>query len=142
MNDTSAETPTSVDASATSGHLNYVRLFATPDGETHFEELIAELTLRAANDTAPPLLVSDWQSAERMNFASFPVGWHGEDVRAPQKTLVVWIAGTCAVQTGDGVIRYFQSGDVLLVDDSIGKGHRPWNAGNDPVLAVAIQLLH
>jgi hypothetical protein len=120
--------------------MRYVRLFAAPDGETHFEELALDLTSRPAAPPAPPLPVSDWQSAERMNFASFPVGWHGEDIRVAQPTMVVWMAGSCAVQSSDGETRHFHAGDVLLVDDMIGKGHGTWNVGNDPVLAVAIQL--
>jgi hypothetical protein len=120
--------------------VKYVRLFAGPDGESHFEELTLDLNLRSAAPPAPPLLVSDWQSAERMNFASFPVGWRGEDVRAAKPTFVTWLAGSCAVQTSDGEIRHFHVGDVVLVEDSTGKGHCTWNEGDNPVLAAAIQL--
>jgi hypothetical protein len=122
--------------------MKYVHLFAGPDGETHFEELALGLTLRPAAPPAPPLLVSDWQLAERVNFASFPVGWRGADVRAAKPTFVVWAAGSCAVQASDGEIRHFHAGDVLLVEDSTGKGHCTWNEGDDPVLAAAIQLAH
>jgi hypothetical protein len=39
-----------------------------------------------------------------------------------------------------GEIRYFRPGDVLLVEDTTGKGHSAWTEGDNAFLAAAIQL--
>jgi hypothetical protein len=69
----------------------------------------------------------------------FPPGWRTEH-QAPRRQFLVFLSGTAAIETSDGETRYFQAGDVLLAEDTTGKGHASKNNGEDTLLAVVIQL--
>ena len=116
--------------------MKYVRLFAGPDGESHFQDVAVKF------GSEPPLrfLVSEWLPAEQARFIKFPPSYHGTAHVAPRRQFIVYIAGCCGMQTTDGEIRFFRPGDVLLVEDTIGKGHSSWTEGDDAYLAAAIQL--
>jgi len=44
------------------------------------------------------------------------------------------------MQTSDSETRYFHPGDVLLVEDTTGKGHTTWNEGGGAAVAARIQV--
>jgi hypothetical protein len=43
------------------------------------------------------------------------------------------------MQTSDGEVRHFRPGDVILVEDTTGKGHTTWTSDEAAVVA-RIQL--
>jgi hypothetical protein len=118
--------------------MKYVRLFAGPDGESHFEDVVVEFTSNPAS-AIPRSEMSEWLLAERVRFQSFPPGWKREG-RAPQREYLVYLAGAAAMQASDGEVRHFQKGDVELVDDTTGKGHTSWTNGDDTCLLMTIFL--
>ena len=113
-----------------------VRLFAGPDGQSHFEDIPVEFI----SEPPQPFLVSAWQSAQRVRFLRFPAGFQGGTHLAPYRQLLVCLTGSYGMQTSDGEIRYFQPGAVLLVEDTTGKGHTTWNEGTSAAVAARIQL--
>jgi hypothetical protein len=116
--------------------LTYVRLFAGPDGESHFEDVAVEFMA----EPPQPFLVSAWQSAERVRFLRFTPGFQGGTHLAPFRQFLVCLTGSYAMQTSDREIRYFKPGDVLLVEDTTGKGHTTWNEGTGVAVAARIQV--
>jgi len=116
--------------------LKYVRLFAGPDGESHFEDLDVQFSSSTATPPTPQLGVSEWQLAERIRFVRFPPGWRNE-YRAP---ILLVLSGTVGIQTSDGEVRFFQETDALLAEDTTGKGHTTWNHSDDTAVAAMIQL--
>ena len=118
----------------------YVRLFAAPDGESHFEDVAVEFTSVFPLPPAAPVVASDWQSAERIGFLSVPPGWRGDPHPAPRRGFDVFLAGTFAFQASDGEIRHFHAGDILLAEDTTGTGHSSWNADDDTVVCMEIQV--
>ncbi|HEY5895549.1 MAG TPA: hypothetical protein VIT91_20200 [Chthoniobacterales bacterium] len=46
--------------------------------------------------------------------------WH----RAPQRQFIVLLDGEIEIETGSGEIRRFRGGEILLVSDTEGRGHR------------------
>ncbi len=46
--------------------------------------------------------------------------WH----TAPQRQYVMFLAGETEIEVSDGEKRIFKTGDVFLVEDTTGKGHR------------------
>jgi hypothetical protein len=119
--------------------MKYVRLFAGPDGETHFEDVAVELHPRPSAPPVPPQEASDSQSVERALFVSFPPGWRSEH-SAPRRQFLIFLAGFGAIQTTDGEIRHFHAGDVLLAEDTTGKGHTSWIDGDETALATILPL--
>jgi hypothetical protein len=115
--------------------MNYVRLFAGPDGETHFEDVPVAFTPSAYGPPVPPFAVSAQQSAEGVRFASYPPGWRLEH-QSPRRMYLIVLVGSAAFQASDGD-RYLHPGGVLLCEDTLGKGHTTWNAGDDAVLVIA-----
>jgi hypothetical protein len=118
--------------------MKYVRLFAGPDGETHFEDVAVEFTSNPAS-AIPRSEMSEWLFAERVRFQSIPRGWKREG-RAPQREYLVYLAGSAAMQASDGEVRHFQTGDVELVEDTTAKGHTSWTNGDDTCLLMTIFL--
>jgi hypothetical protein len=119
--------------------MKYVRLFAGPDGETHFEDVAVEFHPRPSAPPVPPAGASDSQSVGRALFYSFPPGWRTEH-SAPQRQFLILLEGSAAIQTTDGAIRHFHTGDVLLAEDTTCKGHTTWNDGDETVLATVLPL--
>ena len=73
--------------------MQYVRLYADDEGESHFEDV--EVTLNFVNfaPPAPPLGLSEWTSAERVGFLSGGATWHGEFHPTPRRQFMVLLAG-------------------------------------------------
>lgn len=99
--------------------MTITRVYATPDGESHFEDV--EIPLRDAGAIGA---LSDAVPAGQVIFREtdpdYDYDWHC----APQRQYIVLLDGHIEIETSDGEKRRFQGGDVLLVEDTYGKGHR------------------
>jgi hypothetical protein len=120
--------------------MNYVRLFAGPDGESHFEDVPVAFSPSDWGPPVPPFAVSARQSAEGVRFASYPPGWRFEH-QSPRRMYLIVLVGSAAFQASDGDIRYVHAGGVLLAEDTVGMGHTTWNADDDAVLVIATMPL-
>ena len=56
--------------------------------------------------------------------------WH----TAPQRQYVMFLKGETEIEVSDGEKRHFKTGDVFLVEDTTGKGHRNLRLHKDPEL--------
>jgi hypothetical protein len=99
--------------------MRITRVFATPDGESHFEELY--IPLRDAGEIG---MLSDGIPAQqvlfRENAPTYDYDWH----HAPRRQFVILLDGHIEIEASDGERRRFRGGDVLLVEDTFGRGHR------------------
>lgn len=99
--------------------MNITRVYATSDGESHFEEI--EIPLRDAGEIG---MLSDGISVDqiifRENTPDYDYDWH----QAPRRQYIILLDGHIEIEVSDGNKRQFQGGDVLLVEDTDGKGHR------------------
>jgi hypothetical protein len=119
---------------------NYTRLFAGHDGQSHFEEVTVELDLAEFAPTAPPMGVSPSMAASGAAFIAGPSGWVGDWHVSSARNLFVVISGEWEIESSDGTIRKFSSPDVLLAEDTSGKGHRPRVISQEDSLALVVQL--
>jgi len=117
-------------------NMKYARLFAGSDGESHFDDVAVEF------DSEPPhrFPVSEWQSVERIRFLNFPPDLEPQMHRAPARLLHILITGSWAMQASDGETRHFKAGDVILVEDTTGKGHVTSITSEGATLVARIQL--
>ena len=118
--------------------VQYVRIYADDDGESHFEDVDVALSLVEFAPPAPPLWVSDWKPAERVGFVSGTSGWRGDPHPTPRRQFGVWLSGSTGVQVSDGEIRIVRAGDVVLWEDTTGKGHTSWHEGDAPPPSVVV----
>lgn len=114
--------------------MQYTRVYAGPDGESHFEDvkvpMEAKLTVtgvstsEASSEPIGDVFRFNRVEPDSSDPASASNGewgpWHPE----PRREYLIRLAGSVEIQVSDGEIRRFGPGDVLLVEDTTGKGHR------------------
>ena len=120
--------------------MKYTRINAGPDGKSHFDEVTVALAPRNFAPPTPLLNVSSPIKADQFVFISLPPGWYGKQHLAPHRQYWVQMAGQMEVEVGDGEVKRFGPGDVVLLNDVTGKGHITRAVGQDEVRGVFIQL--
>jgi len=99
----------------------YVRVYSGPDGESHFEDVLLNLTLTPS--LSDRSLASELMPAMSAHFLrsglELPSDWHSPR----QRSLIVTMMGSWTVETSDGETRRFGPGSVALFEDTTGKGH-------------------
>jgi hypothetical protein len=109
--------------------VQYLRIYAGPDGESHLEDVSIESApgINTPYDHAPNfprLQMSPSMPAKGVTFIQVPaerefIDWHP----APRRQIVVYLDGGGEITTSDGQSRRFGPGTVLLAEDTWGKGH-------------------
>jgi hypothetical protein len=98
--------------------IKYTRLFAGPDGESHFEDCFIPV-----KDVEGFFQWSDLMKASAVRFAELytdkMLEWH----HAPGRLFLITLAGEMIIGIGDGTERIFKPGDLLLAEDTTGRGH-------------------
>ncbi|MGZ4885431.1 MAG: cupin domain-containing protein [Halobacteriota archaeon] len=89
-----------------------------------------EQSLSNAAPPAAPFYVSEDRPASNYRFYSFEPGWIGELHPAPTRQFLALMSGAVEVETTDGMVRRFGPGDLILLEDTSGKGHVTRNIGD------------
>lgn len=119
--------------------IEYLRIYSAPDGCSHFETESIPLAQKNYAPPALPLNTSPLETADNSLFLELPVGWFGAWHPTPVRQWLIFMAGECEVEVGDGERKIFKAGDVLLLDDTSGQGHQSWVVGD---VAVRIAAIH
>jgi hypothetical protein len=101
-----------------------LRIYATPDGESRFDEIDIPTTRRRAIPDTAPFELSARYPASHIRFTRIPaamreVGYH----TVPERVLTVRLDGAVEYETSDGETGHVQAGNFVLVEDTHGKGH-------------------
>lgn len=110
--------------------LKYHRIYGDTAGESHLDEVEVKQNLAEAAPPAPPLLVSAFSPASQWGFFSVPVGWFGDWHPTPSKQFMILLSGAVDVMTSDGSVLQMRPGDIVLLEDTLGKGHKSRNVGD------------
>ena len=121
------------------GHINYLRIYSDSDGCSHFEIKTIGLETKDYAPPAPPLNTSVLEPANNSVFLELPVGWYGDWHPTPVRQWLILMTGACEFEAGDGERTIRKAGDVVLLDDMIGKGHQTKVLGD---VAVRISAIH
>ncbi len=121
--------------------VRYTRVYADAEGVSHAEDLEMSLEQAIYAPPAGPVWVSDITPATQYHFISgspgeIPPVWHP----APHRQVIFWLRGKSGVELGDGTRRVFGHGDVVLVEDTKGRGHLSWVEGDEDVLNAVVVL--
>jgi len=119
---------------------NYTRLFADNEGESHFEDITIEIALADFAPPAPPMGVSSSMPATQSSFIGGPAGWAGKWHVSPARNLFVVLSGKWEIEASDGTLRRFCSPEVLLAENTTGRGHRSRVISQEDSLALVVQL--
>jgi quercetin dioxygenase-like cupin family protein len=117
--------------------MRYLRIYAGGDGASRFEDVELEGTLTRVVDGVPPLLVSGPFACSGIAFVEQPEeasDWEAHV--APRKQWVIVLSGRAAITTSDGQCREVGPGDVILAEDTAGRGHLSTPLTADVRLAV------
>jgi hypothetical protein len=118
--------------------MKYVRMFADDEGESHFEDVEVGFSDLDYAPPPPPLEMSDFRKASQFVFMRMPPGWEGDTFHhSPTRQWAVIVSERVMGTTSDGETRVFEPRDVLLMEDTHGKGHggNPMD-GKAAVLAI------
>ena len=107
------------------------RLYTGEDGESHFEELdmdVGEYPWGELKDATGVMFRHD----EPGTF----LDWHV----APRRQFIITLSGEVEIGLGDGTLRRFGAGQVMLADDLTGRGHTTHAVSDVPRVSVAIPV--
>ena len=115
--------------------LRVTRIHADAAGTSHFQDIDIPLT---SGGTIGWLSERFPASAVifRETDADYDYDWH----RAPRRQYIALLDGNIEITTGDGETRRFRGGDVLLVEDMTGTGHRTRTTDGRPRRSLFIAI--
>lgn len=115
--------------------MKVTRIRTGDDGATRFDEI--DIPLEEAGKIGR---LSDPLAAESVIFretgADYDYDWHP----APARQLVVLLDGEIEIEVGAGEVRRFGGGEILLLEDTTGRGHRTRNVGPVPRRSLFVRL--
>lgn len=115
--------------------MKITRLYTGEDNESHFEDI--DIDLHDGGDIGE---LSEKVNATGIIFrrtgADYNYDWHN----APRRQYIIMLDGSVDVEIGDGTVRRFSTGDILLVEDTTGRGHISRSVDNKPRTSVFVTL--
>lgn len=115
--------------------MQITRLYTGDDGEAHFEDI--EIPLADAGDIGR---LSQLQPATGIIFREtgpeYDYTWHP----APRRQYIIMLSGAVDVEIGDGTIRRFGPGTILLAEDTTGRGHISRAVDGQPRRSIFVTL--
>lgn len=119
--------------------LGCVRLFADSQGQSHFGTINVDLVSTDFAPPAPPLEVSEVVPG-RLGFLRAPSGWFGDWHPTPARQFMCLLSGTLEVAASDGEVRRLSAGEIVLLEDTEGRGHSTRVISDEPAVLVFAQL--
>ena len=114
------------------------RVVSDSNGQTRFVDDSLPLNLLPFAPPAPPNEISAHLPAATVTFGRLQPDWFGDWHPTPRKQYIVLLKGAFEVTTGDGASRQISAGQVMLLEDDTGPGHRTRVIGGTAVEYVAI----
>jgi len=103
---------------------SYARLFADENGVSHFQDVDIELIPGFAAPPAEPLHFAPLMNVEKCTLVGATPEWRGDAPHpVPRRMLTIVLKGSFEITAGDGTVREFNSGDIILGEDTWGTGH-------------------
>lgn len=102
--------------------MNITRIFSDEKGETYFDTI--EIPLVDQGDIG---FLSETLEVKKLQFRKVSTDYDYDFHCAPQKQYIVLLDGGVEIETSLGEKRKFHTGEILLVEDINGKGHKTKN---------------
>ena len=116
--------------------MQVTRIFTGSDGESHFEDLDIPL-----NDLGPVGAMSDLIEATGVVFRETGPDYDLDFHNAPRRQFVLMLSGgEVEIEVGDGSKRRLGPGDVLLTEDTTGRGHISRAVDDQPRVSIFVTL--
>jgi len=120
--------------------MKVTRFYTGPDNETHFEDVELSMVECSLEELGITELRSEPMKVKEIIFrevaGNSALGWHN----AKHRELVITLDGEAEVEIGDGSKRRFGPGDMILAEDTTGRGHITRITSKQPRKMVFITL--
>lgn len=103
-------------------HYAITRIFSDAAGESHFEDI--KIPLKENGEIG---FLSEIQEVSGIIFRKVKPDYDFDFHQAPARQYIILQDGAIEIETSLGEKRIFEPGNVLLVEDTSGKGHRTRN---------------
>lgn len=114
--------------------VNYFRVYADEQGESHFEDIEVELSPVPGGELSQLFPVQG--IIFRRQQPGYDHGWH----TAPRRQFVITLAVGAELVASDGEVRRVGPGSVMLAEDLTGKGHITRVIGTEERLSLFVPL--
>lgn len=111
------------------------RIYSDENGDSHFEDMCVPM-----NNAGDIGALSESQPVKGIIFREVEPGYDYDFHNAPQKQYIILLDGGIEIETSLGETRKFGVGEVLLVEDTTGKGHRTRNLNPEKRRSVFITI--
>jgi len=119
--------------------VNYVRVYSGDDGQSHMEEFVPDFNpfvdTEGAHGEGTPM-----ESATGITIRRNPPGYFLDYHCAPRRQYTITLAGELEIGTGDGTVKRFGPGTVLLAEDLTGQGHTTRVVGTETRVTIVVPL--
>jgi hypothetical protein len=115
--------------------MKITRLFSDDAGDSRFEEI--DIPLTDAGDIGR---LSERVAAQSVVFRETGGDYDYDFHNAPDRQFIIMLDGVIEIETSLGERRRFAGGDVLLVEDTQGKGHKTWSVDHKLRRSIFIKL--
>jgi hypothetical protein len=102
----------------------YARLYCSPDGNTHFQDVTVDLRKTDFAPPAPPIYIGNDFAASKTFFGGFDAGWGAQDLEkrlnhpTPATQFGIVLNGVFSITTTDGETRRLRPGSVFRLEDT------------------------
>ena len=111
------------------------RVYSDNNGDSHFEDI--EIPLTEAGNVGK---LSGVLPAKGIIFREVEPSYDWNFHPAPQKQYIILLDGKIEIETSCGEKRIFKAGEVLLVEDTTGKGHKTRNLQPEKRKSIFVTL--
>lgn len=115
--------------------MKITRVYSDAEGESRFEDIEVELF-----DNGEIGRLSENIDVKTLQFRKVSPDYDYDFHHAPQKQFIVLLDGGVEITTSLGETRQFQTGEILLMEDTTGKGHRTKNLEKRERTSIFIHL--
>jgi len=98
--------------------MHVTRIFSGEDGESHLEDI--EIPLVDLGDIGR---LSELLPATGIVFREVAGDYHFDFHTAPRRQYVINLDAAVEIEVGDGTVRRLEPGEILLAEDTTGRGH-------------------
>lgn len=98
------------------------RIYSDNHGDSHFEDV--SITLKEAGSIG---FLSEGAPVKNIFFREVNPSYNYDFHTAPQRQYIILLDGEIEIETSLGDKRQFKAGEILLVEDTEGKGHKTRN---------------
>lgn len=111
------------------------RIFSDENGDSQFED--REIPLKDAGEIG---FLSEIVPAKGLIFREVAPTYDFDFHNAPQRQYIILLDGEIEIETSLGEKRVFGAGEILLMEDTHGKGHKTRNLKNIRRKSVFVPL--